>query len=133
MKKVYAMWIGGIVLVIGLFLFVKYYSEESQNNLQREWEAAYGFKHGSVYVLAGQAAPIFTWMGVEKLTTPKNKKTGEDKNYRFGYGYYDANKNNLIDPDEKKLGKKYFEIGPYTMYVYLNTGRNQFADKQPKQ
>jgi len=128
MNKSYLIWGAGIVLAVIVFLGVKFFSEESQNNFNKFIDTSYGFKHGQVDILAGHEKPVRSWLGVEKLTTPKDKE-GNDKNYRFSYGYYDANHNGKIDISEKKVGKRYFEIGPYTMYIFMDTGINQYSNQ----
>lgn len=74
--------------------------------------------------MAGQPQAVATWLSVEKLTTPKDDD-GKDKTYRFGYGYFDANKNNKVDPEEKALGKEYFELGEYVMYLFRDDKRSE--------
>jgi len=119
-------WIIGIVavvLIVGGFIGIKLFSEENQNKFQRAYLTSYGFKEGRVEVLAGQTKPVITWFGVEKLTTATASDSDSSRGYRYGFGYYDENHNRQLDANEKSLGKKYFEIGPYTMYVYRDASR----------
>lgn len=111
----------GIFSVLGVFLFFKFFSEESQNKIQRQLDATLGFKSGVVEVYATQPAPVRIFLGVTKLTTAES--TSEQiRNYRYSYGYLDRNKNYKIDPNEKALGRKYFELGQYSQYLFFDNG-----------
>ncbi len=116
--KNWAIGITAVVLLVGGFLGIRFFSEENQNKFQRAMMASYGFKDGRVDILAGQTKPVMSWFGVEKLTTATATNSDQSRGYRYGFGYYDLNHDRKLDLKEKQLGKKYFEIGPYTMYIY---------------
>jgi len=107
-----------VFIVFGIYFSIKYFSEENQNILKRSIDTTIGFKKGRVDVLASHDRPVMTWFKVEKLTTATATKGNGFRNYRFGYGIFDSNHNGKLDPSELQKGKKYFEVGPYTMYVY---------------
>jgi len=40
--------------------------------------------------------------------------------YRFGFGYIDKNLDGVLNRDEKKLGKVYFELPIYSTYIFYD-------------
>jgi len=118
--KQITMIIAGIFIVVLLFVGVKYFSEENQNIFNRSLQTTMGIKEGKVEVYVGQDHPIRRFFNVEKLSTAIATGGSEARPYRYGFGYIDKNKNNILDPDEKKRGKKYFELSEYSQYIYLD-------------
>jgi len=113
MKK--ALYIGGgIFLAISIFIGIRLFSEEAQNKFERAIKATMGFPNGMVEIYVGQKQPVRRWLKVEKLTTR------EGRDYRYGFGYIDSNNNGKLDPEEKKMGRRYFEVSPFAQYVYLD-------------
>ena len=123
MKKVFLVAALVLFSILGTYLGIKYFSEESQNILKRSIDTTIGFKYGRVDILAGHDRPVMSWFQVEKLTTANASKGSGSRNYRFGYGIFDENHNGKLDDFEKKIGKKYFEVGPYTMYIYRDDSK----------
>ena len=114
-KKV---WIIALFALAILMVFAKFFSEESQNKFSRAMGTTLGFKTGCVEIYAGQLHPVKRFMGVEKLSTAIGTDDNLPRPYRYGYGYLDENLNDKIDSNEKKKGKKYFEVGDYSQYIY---------------
>ena len=108
----------GVILALLLIFGIKFYSEETQNNFKRAIMSSYGFKNGRVDVLAGHQEPVMSWFKVEKLTTATASNSNQAREYRFGFGIYDENHNGKLDKTEELKGTRYFEISPFTMYVY---------------
>jgi len=117
--------IGGIsiFIIFGIFLGVKYFSEENQNKFNRSLQTTMGIKEGKVEVYVGQDHPIRRFFNVEKLSTAIATGGEESRSYRYGFGYIDSNTNNILDPNEKKRGKKYFELSEYSQYIYLDASK----------
>lgn len=111
---------GGIILLIAILLGARYFSEESQNKFNRSLQTTMGIKDGKVEVYSGQAVPVRRFFNVEKLSTATSTDGDTPRTYRYGFGYIDRNTNNKLDPDEKKRGKKYFELAEYSQYIYLD-------------
>jgi len=110
--------IAGVFFVISLFLVIRFFSEESQNQFNRSLQNAMGLKYGKMEIYIGQAKPVKQYLMVEKVSPVLDNDGDVIKSY--GYGYFDINLNNKVDPNENKLGKVYFEIPAYSQYIYWN-------------
>ena len=55
-------------------------------------------------------------MKIDKLSTAVSTSGKEARDYRYGYGYLDANQNGTIEKSERK--KVYFEVGGFSNYVF---------------
>jgi len=91
-------------------------TQESQNQIGRainNWTGT----NGILEVYAGNTV-VKRFMKIDKLTTASGTSSDKDRPYRFGYGYIDANLNNVIDKNEEK--KVYFEFSDYsTPYIFF--------------
>ena len=112
-----------LLLVVGIFLGIKFFSEESQNKFARAIGNSMGYKNGQVNVYVGQKEPVMIFLGVEKLSTAIATEDNNVRPYRFGFGFIDLNKNSIIDTNERSAGKKYFELPNYAQYVYFNNSK----------
>ena len=127
--KTYLMYGTGIFLIVGSFVMITYYSEESQNKVKRYFEAGYGFTHGRVDVGTN---PPTRFLQVEKLTTATAKDDPTiARDYRYGYGYFDLNMNGIVDLNEKEMGKLYFDVNNFTSVLVRNMGKTEF-EQEPK-
>lgn len=108
----------GIFLAIVVFIGIKFFSEESQNSFNRSIQNTMGLKQGTVEVYVGQPSPVRQFFHVEKVSTVFESDGDLIKSY--GYGYIDQNKNGKLDPEEKKVGKKYFEVPSFSQYIYFD-------------
>lgn len=118
-KRVWAVVIALVVVVLSV-VALKLFSEENQNKFSRAISTTLGMKNGCVEIYAGQAIPVKRFMNVEKLSTAMGTDDGAARPYRFGYGYIDYNSNSVIDENEKKKGKVYFEVPDFAQYVYFD-------------
>ncbi len=91
-------------------------TQESQNQIGRainNWTGT----NGILEVYAGSTL-VKRFMKIDKLTTALGTSNGNDRPFRYGYGFLDANLNNVIDKSEKK--KIYFEFSDYsTSYIFF--------------
>ncbi len=92
-------------------------TQESQNKLGRAVQNWTG-TDGVLEVYAGNKL-VKRFVKVDKLTTATATGGDVERPYRYGYGVLDANLNNVVDPDEKKV---YFEFSDYsTSYVFFES------------
>jgi len=119
-KKIWLIILASISIIVVLFLTIRFFSEESQNSFNRSLQTTIGLKNGKVEVYVGQAVPVRRFFNVEKLSTAISTVGKTARNYRYGFGYIDSNKNNILDIEEKKRGKKYFELSEFSQYIYLD-------------
>lgn len=109
-----ALLIGAALLISGC--------EERQNKINRYIQNWTGVD-GVIEVYAGDKL-IKRFMKIDKLSTAIATEGGNAaRNYRYGYGYLDANQNFKIDDNERKV---YFEVSDYATYVFFedpNSGR----------
>ncbi len=120
--KTYIVGFVVIVIIIALGLGVKFFSEESQNKAKRYFGNQMGYKHGRVDI----ANPKMIFLQVEKLTSAAATHGEGDRNYRYGYGYFDLNLNGIVDDQEKKIGKQYFDVNDFTAAVFRDMGFTEF-------
>ncbi|WP_457637252.1 hypothetical protein [Oceanithermus sp.] len=122
-KIVIALVIAAIILLGGFFTIRYFFSPERLNQLGRTVGTTFGFDHGVVeYYSMGKLVARF--FNVEKLTTASGTYEKQTRPYRYGYGYRDINKNDVLDPDEQALGKAYFEVPVYAEYLYYDAKRD---------
>jgi len=101
------------ILLIALFL-LSGCTQESQNKFSRglqNWTGA----HGVLDIYMGEKL-VTRFIEIDKLTTATSTDGNVPRNYRYGYGYLDGNRNYKVDNGEKKI---YFEISNYsTPYLF---------------
>ena len=88
-------------------------TQEQQNQMSRGIQNWTG-TNGVMDVYAGEKLTM-RFIKVDKMTTGMGRDDGQQRAYRYSYGYLDKNFNYKVDPGEKKL---YFEVSDYTNYVF---------------
>jgi len=89
-------------------------TQETQNKIGRSLQNWTGSNGVLDIYMGGKVVKRFIKVG--KLTTATSTDGTTPRNYRYGYGYLDANQNFHVDKGEKKL---YFEISNYsTPYIF---------------
>ena len=124
LRKIATIIVVVALLTLGGFLAIRYFfSPERLNQLGRTVGTTFGFDHGVVeYYSMGKLVARF--FNVQKLTTASGTYQKSTRPYRYGYGYRDVNKNDVLDPEEVALGKAYFEIPVYSDYIYYDRKRD---------
>lgn len=90
-------------------------TQETQNKLGRAVQNWTG-TNGVLEVYAGDKL-VKRFLKIDKLTTADATQSNHTRPYRFGYGVLDANLNNEVDSDERKV---YFEFSDYsTSYIFF--------------
>jgi len=116
-----------VAFIVAIVIFLIYrwiFSPERMNIIGRTVETTFGFKNGVVeFYSCGKLVKRF--LKVEKLTTAKGTYEKSTRPYRFGYGYIDLNLDGILNKNEKKLGKVYFEIPSYRDYIYYDAKKIQ--------
>jgi hypothetical protein len=94
-------------------------TQETQNKIGRSIQNWTG-THGVLDIYMGGKL-VQRFIEIDKLSTAIATDGNTPRNYRYGYGYLDANFNFKRDPGEKKL---YFEVSNFsTPYIfYENPG-----------
>ena len=102
-------------MLITLSVFFFGCTQEIQNKFGRALQNWTG-TNGTLEIYAGNKL-VKKFIKIDKLTTASATGSGSSaRPYRFGYGYLDANQNNIVDPGEAKV---YFEFSDYsTSYVF---------------
>ncbi len=91
-------------------------TQETQNNLGRAVQNWTG-TDGILEIYAGDKLTR-RFMEIDKLTTARATNSSQQRPYRFGYGYLDANLDGTLDESERRK-KVYFEFSDYsTPYVF---------------
>ncbi|NPA54625.1 MAG: hypothetical protein GXO21_08185 [Aquificae bacterium] len=109
-----------LAIAIGLFsIYRLFFAPERINLISRTIETTLGFDNGVVEFYSGGVL-VKRFLKVEKLTTAKGTYEKTTRPYRFGYGYIDLNLDGVLNKNEKKLGKVYFEIPSPRDYVYYD-------------
>jgi len=106
MKKILLMSATALLLLTGC-------TQESQNKFGRAVQNWTG-TNGVLDVYSGGTL-VNRFLKVDKLSTGVGREDNQPRAYRFGYGYFDENKNMMVDEGEKKV---YFEVGDYNNYVF---------------
>ena len=102
-----------LLLTIPFFILLSC-TQETQNKIGRGFQNWTG-TDGILEIYSG-GKMTRRIMKIDKLSTAISTSGKESRNYRYGYGYLDANNNGIIEKIEKK--KIYFEIGGFTDYVF---------------
>jgi len=119
MKKTIGIFSVVAVIIIGGLLLRFFFTEEAQNKLNRGFTSLIGTKSGCMeFVSAGKTMQRF--FNVEKLSTAMGTDDNNVRSYRYGYGYRDANLDDILSKSEKASGKKYFEISDFSQYIYYD-------------
>lgn len=108
-------------IVVGGFLGIRFFSEESQNKVKRYFDGGLGWKHGRADIISKSGKPSITWLAVEKVTSGEGARA-----YRYGYGYMDLNLDGIVNVNEKKLGKRYFDTNNFTDLIFRDMGYTNF-------
>ena len=109
----------GVVFGIILVMMLSSCTQETQNKIGRSIQNWTG-TDGVLEVYAGSSL-VKRFMKIDKLSTAAATGGKTDRPYRFGYGVLDANLNNRVDQNEKKV---YFEFSDYsTSYVFFEDPR----------
>jgi len=108
-----------VFILIGFYIYRLLFSPERVNLIGRTIETTLGFDNGIVEIYSNGKL-IKRFLKVEKLTTARGTYQNVTRPYRFGYGYLDKNLDGVVNRDEKKLGKVYFEIPIYIDYVFYD-------------
>ncbi len=88
-------------------------TQEQQNKMSRGIQNWTG-TNGVMDVYAGEKL-IKRFIKVDKMTTGVGRADGQQRAYRYSYGYLDENENFKVDEGEKKV---YFEVSDYSNYVF---------------
>jgi hypothetical protein len=108
----------GIVAIIAIFVYFKYFfTEEAQNKISRKITSTLGVT-GMVEVYNGGNV-MKRFLKVDKLSTAYGTDDNQARPYRYGYGFNDKNLNGVLDDNEKNRGKIYFEFSEYSQYLFL--------------
>ena len=107
MKKILSLSIAVIsLLMVGC-------TQEQQNTMSRGIQHWTG-TNGVMDVYAGEKL-INRFLKVDKMSTGMGRSDGQQRAYRYSYGFYDENQNFRVDEGEKKV---YFEVSDYSNYVF---------------
>ncbi len=107
MKLNHLILIGTMILFVGC-------TQETQNKLSRSIQNWTG-TNGVLEVYAGDKL-VKRFLDIDKLTTASGTDNGQDRPYRYGYGYNDKNLNGKKDDGEHRV---YFEFSDYsTNYIF---------------
>jgi len=93
-------------------------TQEQQNQIKRDIQNWTG-TDGVLEVYAGNQV-VKRFLRIDKLSTALGTSDANPRAYRYGYGVLDANLNNQVDPDEKRV---YFEVSDYSTYVFFEDPR----------
>jgi len=110
MKKLVA-----VSLVI-VALFMSACTQETQNKMGRSIQNWTGTDGVLDIYMGGKI--VQRYIKVDKLSTAVATDGKASRDYRYGYGYLDINRNYKVDAGEKKL---YFEVSNYsTPYIFYD-------------
>ena len=103
-----------IMLAMVAVLMFSGCTQEAQNKIGRSIQNWTGTNGVLDIYMGGKLVKRF--IKIDKLTTATSTDGSIPRNYRYGYGYIDANENYVVDNGEKKV---YFEISNFsTPYVF---------------
>ncbi|MDA3946668.1 MAG: hypothetical protein PF439_08320 [Helicobacteraceae bacterium] len=88
-------------------------TQEQQNQMSRGIQNWTG-TNGVMDVYAGEKL-VTRFIKVDKMTTGVGRSDGQQRAYRYSYGFLDENQNYKVDEGEKKV---YFEVSDYTNYIF---------------
>ncbi len=99
--------------VVALAVLMTGCTQEQQNKMSRGIQNWTG-TNGVMDIYAGEKL-VQRFIKVDKMTTGVGRSDGQQRAYRYSYGYFDENMNFKVDEGEKKV---YFEVSDYTNYVF---------------
>lgn len=103
-----------MLLVAAAVLLLSGCTQETQNKIGRSIQNWTG-TNGVLDIYMGEKL-VKRFIKIDKLTTATSTDGNVPRNYRYGYGYIDANENYAVDNGEKKV---YFEISNFsTPYIF---------------
>ena len=88
-------------------------TQEQQNTMSRGIQNWTG-TNGVMDVYAGDKL-VMRFLKVDKMSTGIGRSDGQQRAYRYSYGFLDDNQNFRVDEGEKKV---YFEVSDYSNYVF---------------
>ncbi|MEE8588978.1 MAG: hypothetical protein V3S80_06515 [Sulfurimonadaceae bacterium] len=88
-------------------------TQEQQNQMSRGIQNWTG-TNGVMDVYAGEKL-VTRFIQVDKMTTGVGRADGQQRAYRYSYGFFDENQNFKVDEGEKKV---YFEVSDHSNYVF---------------
>lgn len=88
-------------------------TQEQQNKMSRGIQNWTG-TNGVMDVYAGDKL-VNRFLKVDKMSTGVGRSDGQQRAYRYSYGFFDENQNYKVDEGEKKV---YFEVSDYSNYVF---------------
>lgn len=100
--------------VMAVLVGVSACTQEQQNIIKRDIQNWTG-TDGVLEVYAGPQL-VRRFLKIDKLSTALGTTDSNPRQYRYGYGVFDANLNMLVDPDEKRV---YFEVSENATYVFF--------------
>jgi hypothetical protein len=89
-------------------------TQEQQNKIGRGIQNWTG-TDGVLEVYSGDKL-VRRFLKVDKISTALGTDDSKAREYRYGYGFLDANLNMLVDPSEKRV---YFEFSNYSTIVFF--------------
>jgi hypothetical protein len=117
-KKYAMIAVVSIFILASIFVYFKYFfTEEAQNKISRKITSTIGVTGKLEIYDAGKVIKRF--LKVDKLSTAYGTNDNKPRPYRYGYGFNDKNLNNILDEDEKRGGKVYFEFSEFNRYIFL--------------
>ena len=112
MKKIFLV----TIIITSLFMATSC-TQESQNKISRSIQNWTG-TNGVLDIYMGEKL-VQRFIKIDKLSTAQSTSGQAERDYRFGYGFFDKNFNYKVDEGERKL---YFEISGYaTPYVFYES------------
>ena len=107
MKKIVGLALSAVtLLMVGC-------TQEQQNKMSRGIQNWTG-TNGVMDVYAGDKLAM-RFLKVDKMSTGIGRSDGQQRAYRYSYGFFDENENFKVDEGEKKV---YFEVSDYSNYVF---------------
>ena len=102
----------GLVFIAALSLTAC--TQEQQNKIGRGIQNWTG-TDGVLEVYSGDKL-VRRFLKVDKISTALGTDDSKAREYRYGYGFLDANLNMQVDPSEKRV---YFEFSNYSTIVFF--------------
>ena len=100
--------------VMAVLVGVSACTQEQQNIIKRDIQNWTG-TDGVLEVYAGPQL-VRRFLKIDKLSTALGTTDSNPRQYRYGYGVFDANLNMAVDADEKRV---YFEVSENATYVFF--------------
>lgn len=101
------------ISLLALTLMMVGCTQEQQNTMSRGIQNWTG-TNGVMDVYAGEKLTM-RFIKVDKMTTGMGLDDGQQRAYRYSYGFFDENQNYKVDEGEKKV---YFEVSNFTNYIF---------------